>query len=442
MENMTSIAQLLCNRVQKELKQVTCLREVEQEIRRQMVEAGRQALAHYLKRQQSKYPAETTACVHCPGEAEYVRQRSAKLHTMLGQVYYERGYYLCAECQQGTCPLDQQLGLRPNQMSAELERLGGMTGVNLSFEQGSHLFEELTMVGLSNHSLDKAAQQYGREMEQVETQWKQEAQDLEALAKRRQQARRPVRLYGAMDAAKVHTRDEKENPWRDLKLGAWFEARGVPPRQPDGEWQIQAENITYYTDICPATVFGTLFWASGVQRNAHLARELVILGDGADWIWRLVAENFPTAIQIVDWFHACEYLMPVAKAAFKESAQQDSWVAEMKDALWEGQLEEVIDACQTLRNPSREDDPAQKAVTYFQNNQHRMAYATFRQQGYQIGSGTIESAAKQIGAQRMKVPGAIWNLDGARYVAKARAAYLSGQWPELAQRRDRLPLAV
>ena len=64
-----------------------------------------------------------------------------------------------------------------------------------------------------------------------------------------------------------------------------------------------------------------------------------------------------------------------------------------------------------------------------------MQCAYFRKQGYQIGSGTIESAAKQIGMMRMKVPGAIWNEESARLVAKARAAYLSDQWHSL-------PLAV
>jgi hypothetical protein len=84
------------------------------------------------------------------------------------------------------------------------------------------------------------------------------------------------------------------------------------------------------------------------------------------------------------------------------------------------------------------DDPVQQAVTDYTNHQHRMAYETFRQHGYQIGSGTIESAVKQIAAQRVKVSGARWNLESARLVAKARAAYLSNQWDELALRRDHL----
>jgi len=68
-----------------------------------------------------------------------------------------------------------------------------------------------------------------------------------------------------------------------------------------------------------------------------------------------------------------------------------------------------------------------------------MNYPAYRAKGYQIGSGTMESGCKQVGTQRLKVPGATWDKDGARYVAKARAALLSDQWDMLAQRRVRLP---
>ena len=173
-----------------------------------------------------------------------------------------------------------------------------------------------------------------------------------------------------------------------------------------------------------------------------MARELVFLGDGAEWIWNIVAENFPQAVQILDWFHACEYLMPVAKAAFDNEERQDEWVRTTKTALWEGRLDEAIDACWAVADARREEDPAAKAATYFENNRERMDYPTYRAQGYHIGSGTIESAAKQIGSQRMKVSGARWNEDSARRVAKARAAFLSGQWPSLARRRASLPLAT
>jgi hypothetical protein len=319
-----------------------------------------------------------------------------------------------------------------------------LTGVQMPFEKGSEVFEELTLVSLSDQSLDKATQAYGGESERQESEWRKQAQNPEELLRRKREIRPPLRLYGTIDGGLVPVRAPKgePQPWRELKIGAWFVARGQPPRHPDDEWKIRAEQITYYADILPAGEFGPLAWATGVQRHAQLAREIIFLGDGARWIWDLVDVYFPEAIQIVDWFHACEYLAPVAQAAFSKKEERATWVEQMKTALWNGQLDVVIAACQKHIDPSREEDPAQKAMTYYTNNRHRMDYPTYRDNGFQIGSGTVESAVKQIARQRMKVPGARWNLDSARLVSKARAAFLSGHWPDLASRRQHLSRAA
>jgi len=303
-------------------------------------------------------------------------------------------------------------------------------------------------VSLSDQSLDKATQAYGQEVAQREREWQAEAHDQEALLRRQREKRPPLRLYGAIDGTTVHTRketnEEEADPWRELKLGAWFSTASQPPRTPDEEWTIQAKDIQYYADICEPEQFGELLWATGVQHNAHLAHELIILGDGAKWIWRLVDEHFPHAVQIVDWFHACEYIPPVAKAVFQDEKQRQDWIDQVRTDLWAGRVDLVIKACSELVNPhlAKDKDPAQKAVTYFTNNRQRMDYSTYRDNGYQIGSGTIESAAKQIGLLRMKVPGARWNLASARFVAKARAAFLSGEWDVIAARREKLGRAA
>ncbi len=243
-----------------------------------------------------------------------------------------------------------------------------------------------------------------------------------------------------LDGGRVQTRAAKgeEQPWRELKVGAWFTAKGQPPKKPDGKWSIQAQDSTYYADIAHADEFGDILWATGVQRDAHHALELIFLGDGARWIWDLVSLHFPHAIQIVDWFHACEYLAPVAKIVFKEQHEQKQWLDQVKTDRWEGQLDDVIAACAQHVDPNRAEDPAQKAVTYYTNNRLRMDYPTYRANGYQIGSGTIESGVKQIASQRMKVPGARWALQNARLVAKSRAAFLSEQWQHFADRRTHL----
>ena len=173
--------------------------------------------------------------------------------------------------------------------------------------------------------------------------------------------------------------------------------------------------------------------------KADVCAEVVFLGDGAAWIWNLVSHYYPQATQIVDWYHAEAHLEQVATAAFAENAHRRLWLEEMTQALWEGQVEEVISACKTL--PALCSQAAQ-AVTYFSNNGERMRYARFREAGYMIGSGTIESGCKQIVTHRLKLPGAQWEVVGAVQTAKARAAWLSGHWPSLCAQRSALPLAV
>ncbi len=436
MDKHTSIGEVVRDHLLVESEAPQSLSEMEDKIRRVLWWLGNMVL-HVWLRWLTKHERERAIACKCGGEARYIRQRPGQLYTLFGVVKYQRDYYLCSTCGQGTYPLDEQLGLRPNAMSAEVERLAGLTGVQMPFAKGSEVFEELTLVSLSDQSLDKATQAYGREVEQQEHEWRKQAQDPTDLQRQEREIKAPLRLYGTVDGGLVPTRAPKgePQPWRELKIGAWFMARGQPPRHPDDEWAIRAEQITYYADIRPAEEFGPLMWATGVQQHAQLAHELIFLGDGARWIWELVDFYFPNAIQIVDWFHACEYLAPVAQVAFTKKEERERWIEQMKTALWKGQLDTVIAACQKHVDPNREKDPAQQASTYYTNNRHRMDYPTYRANGYQIGSGTVESAVKQIAQQRLKVPGARWNLESARLVSKARAAFLSGQWPDLADRR-------
>ena len=429
MNNITKITEMMVELVKSHLDEDVTLTAIEQATRVVMQEVGRQTVEMTLKTMNSPYPEPVITC-GCDAEANYVRQRTACLHTLFGKVQVRRAYYLCSTCHQGSYPLDTELGLRPNSLSAELTRLAAMIGVQLPFGTGRDLLEALTLISVSDQAMGKATQQVGARVALAESAWQEKIADVDFLLQRQRERRHPVRLYGAIDATKVHIRDDAEHRWRDLKIGAWFEAKGKPPTSPDGKWSIQAQNIHYYTDISPATAFGNLVWSSGVAHDAQLARELVMLGDGADWIWNLVSTHFPKALQILDWFHASEHLMPVAQVAFATREDQAEWVTKMKQIMWEGRIEELIIACEALMSICA-SDVIRTTANYFEIHKERMRYAHFRKQGYQIGSGTIESAAKQIGMMRMKVPGAIWNEENARKVAKARAAYLSDQWQSL-----------
>jgi hypothetical protein len=333
-------------------------------------------------------------------------------------VYYQRSYYLCRHCQQGHYPLDEQLGIHPGQMSQAVVKIAAVVGVQTGFETSRDLLARTTQLELSANSIRQACHQVGEvvlcnEAEQITT-----SQDLaEQLAQKHKSG--PKRLYGSLDGFQGPFRDG----WHEVKGGVWWQV----------DEQGRAYHKTYYADTCQAADLSDLVWASGFARQADQAEELIFVADGADWIWRLVAEHFPQAVQIVDWYHASSYLPPVADETFSDEITRQDWLEQTKTALWAGDLKTVIAACREHIRPQLavDKDPAQKAVRYFTNHRHRMDYATYRAKGYQIGSGTMESACKQLGVGRLKITGARWLKTGGRLVTKARTAYLSGQWDQL-----------
>jgi len=310
---------------------------------------------------------------------------------------------------------------------------------------------------VAQNTVRSETEKMGVLQQEFETELIQQSQDEEYLqARERDPGVIPSRLYGSLDAAKVRIEPRSKpgelpiehEDWRDMKVLSWFEVEPVPPAQRSRRQRqkvareqpaLRAKNLKYFCDIVAAEEFGKLLWASGMRMQADLSPELIFLGDGAPWIWNLVSHYYPNAVQIVDWYHAEEHLERVAAAAFPDPQTRSTWLENVVQALWEGQVERVIQACQALAAACAD---AQKAAHYFYTNAERMRYDRFRTAGYMIGSGSVESACKQIVTQRLKLPGAQWIVEGAVQTAKARAAWLSGEWRSLCARRSTLPLAV
>jgi hypothetical protein len=409
-------------------KGASSLSEMEQAIKHMTHTMGNEVMRHWLKEQDGEYPADEQRC-GCGEQARYVRRRSGVIITLQGRVDYRRAYYLCEQCQHGHYPLDERLGIKPGEMSEEVIRQAALLGIEDAFETSSQKLAELTLLELSPNSIRKASLVMGERAHQQEQAQLARSQALDSQLEQRRMSAKPNRLYGSMDGFMVCL----EDGWHEMKAGAWW----TTSTRKDGT--LKAQHMAYYVDLLAAEDFSDLVWASGFQQRADQAEELVFVADGADWIWRIVERHFPQAVQIVDWYHACQYLAPLALVAFNDPVERQAWLHSVKSLLWEGRVGEVIDACRQQINSARPDDPAHKAVTYYTHNRQRMHYAAFRAHDYMIGSGSMESGCKQIGFERLKIAGARWSVDGARKIAKARAAYLSRQWHNLTPDWDALP---
>ena len=165
---------------------------------------------------------------------------------------------------------------------------------------------------------------------------------------------------------------------------------------PRGRWTRRVrdeESTTYVGAIETAECFGPRIYAEAVRRGLTRAEKVIVLGDGAKWIWGVVEEHFLGAIEIVDLYHAREHLEKLAKRLYgTKGAACQAWISARRDELDEGKVEEVIAAMGKRRVPdSQAQEELEKEKEYFRGNAARMRYAKFRSQGLFVGSGVVEA---------------------------------------------------
>jgi hypothetical protein len=349
---------------------------------------------------------------------------------MWGPVKYRRGEYEC-EGKHRRVPLDEQQGLHPGQPTPQMEMLLGLSGAAMPFEQGAEWVQTWLQVDVSPNTVRRATQTLGERQEAQEEAWYDESESQEHQQERLKDViTPPQRVYASLDGGFVPVRKGQngEEDWREAKVVAWYqEGRSY------GEEEKRAQQIELYGTLGRKEAFGELFWGSGYHYGADLAEEVVVVADGAAWIWDLVQTYFPRAVQILDWTHALGYLHAIRRDWNpQDEAAGEQWFIDNKTLLWEGEVERVIHQCRILasaRGPTAE--AAATAAAYFERNLHRMDYDYFREHGYFIGSGTIESGVKRLISARMKIAGARWNTESGEKVLKARCAFLNHAWHQL-----------
>jgi len=366
-------------------------------------------------------PAREQSCP-CGAAARYVRQRPAQVLTVLGTVSITRAYYHCLHCGHGHAPLDRQLGYCAGSTSAGLEEVLALLGATAdSFEEAATLLDKLTLVRVCPNLARVATERLGASVQAT-------AQQTVAAAwggTLPVAVTTPPRLYLSMDGVLVQT----DQGWREYKLGIAYTTATRPSRDHPGQVEIHAQELSFVGDVTDAATFGQLLWCEAARRGVLAAQEVVVVADGAHWIWNLVAEHFPEATQIVDWYHASQYVWNVAQAIYGEqAARARRWAKRQLAALWEGRVDQVLKAFAVHQARGQ---AVEEAITYYTNHQHRMRYAEYRARGLQIGSGSVESGCKQVITARLKQAGMRWSLAGARAVAAVRTALKSQRWPEV-----------
>jgi hypothetical protein len=213
---------------------------------------------------------------------------------------------------------------------------------------------------------------------------------------------------------------------REVKLACLFTQTEVDP---EGRPVREADTTTYVHTFDPVEQFTTLVHAEARRRGAEQVRQLVILGDGAMWIWKMATKILPEATQIVDLYHAREHAHDLAKQlAHRLGDDQQAWLADRLANLDTGDIETLVQATTALPLTGADREQIDTALDYFIKNAQRMRYHVFRQLGMFVGSGVVEAGCKSLVGQRLKLSGMRWNIPGATGILTLRCHRASNRW--------------
>lgn len=341
----------------------------------------------------------------------------------------------------GFFPLDQQLELSDAHWSSALTQLAVRLSALMPFEQATVILEEAFQLPTAVTSLWRRTQQVGKRLQAVQERQRRQATALPPLWEPPILRQAEKRMGVALDGAIINLRHEG---WKELKIACVF-GLGVRRRADSlaGEEVpvAQAVDTSYVAHLGGPDAIAELLLSEARRRQWEQAGDTLVLGDGAPWIWNQAALHFPDSQQLVDWYHAKSHLIDAAKLLSGEGTPAcDRWLEKRTLTLYQGHAATIaLELTQAAATKPANAEALSRAAGYFAGNAKRMNYLEMREALWPIGSGVVESAAKQFKA-RFCGSGMHWSRQGAQHMTTLRAAVLSHRFNELFYHAHHPPL--
>lgn len=290
-----------------------------------------------------------------------------------------------------------------------------LLGQSKVFDEASQLLFELIGLQTNPMQVQRVSEYYGSQLDEAVD--RNITSCIPRLDSKEQIDKKDSKTYVMIDGSMVFTREEK---WKEIKLARIFSQESIMKLSTT---RCEIRNSVYVSHLGVVDKF-----FPKLERHLKGYKNKVILGDGAKWIWNWAEDNYPGAVQILDFYHAKEKLVLIAKQFFKEN-DRSNWVKKQCDYLLDDQIEEVMKNIKKLRCMNDEaKEIKQKTLSYYTEHEDRMMYKTYRGKGLLIGSGPIEAAHRSVIQTRMKLSGQKWSIKGANAIANLRCLHKSDAW--------------
>jgi hypothetical protein len=254
----------------------------------------------------------------------------------------------------------------------------------------------------------------------------------------------PHDFYIEVDGAMIHTRriiddsksvaegegdESPKSPWMENKLGMVFNSKDfIWWRDTRGEMQHSIGLREYIAYIGEVNKFKKFLFDMAIRNNYGHYQNTILISDGATWIRNMKDELYPDAHQILDLFHLCENVHKFAKEVFNQDEEiSKPWAKNICDLFKESKYNEAIKNILSL-GKRRLSKAKFNLINYINNNIDNIDYVEYRNRGWYVGSGAIESGNKTVLQFRLKQPGMRWRQDCGQGIVSLMAKAKSGLW--------------
>jgi hypothetical protein len=220
---------------------------------------------------------------------------------------------------------------------------------------------------------------------------------------------------------------QKRVEWHEIKTGVFYLQEQAA--RTEGGRGVLSEKVV----VCwqgEGLELGRRLHGEALRRGLGRAEWILVLGDGAAWIWNVAADRWANAQELLDFYHASEHLWELGRALYPEAEVQE-WVESRLHELRHGEEEKFLGKIKRLK-PRRGEagKTIREQQNYFANQAERMHYEQIAQRGWPIGSGAVESACS--GKQsRFKRRGQFWTRAGLGHLEALIEARENNHWDEL-----------
>jgi hypothetical protein len=422
-------------------------REVEDEFRPALLAALQDrvaALAESLSR-------EPPHCPQCRRPMAYHDARPVSWLCRFGWLQSRARRYRCPHCRRQCRPLLEALGVEPGRISGSLARLLALLGVVVPYELAADLARLCFGVQVSAMGVWRAVQRLGEACERYEAELASHHADSHSTPAPTgpapavvvlevdgcalgMQVRPHRRRRDASGAPLPPLPPVEEGQFREVKTGVLLLPTERAEPAPGRHTLLRRFLVSCLGDA--DGIFSRL-WAQ-LQELGWLGPQtlVVIIGDGAEWIWKR-AELFVRRCEILDFWHAVDYAWEFARLQYGDQSRRAArWAHRLARDLRAGKVQRVIRRLKTLQAISPEAQQKLEAlIRYYTDNASRMRYDEYLRLGYGIGSGAVESAHKQVIHARLRQAGMRWSELGARRLLALRVLLLNRQWERLDHHR-------